>query len=260
MKNKVRILVLDIETSPLISYTWGLFDQNVALNQVVEDWSILSYAAKVLGEDKVYYADTSKSKDIRNDKQLLQGLWKLLDDADIVVGQNSIAFDVKKIKARMIIHGMKPPSSFEQLDTMRIAKKHFNFTSNKLEYLSKKLCTKYKKLTHKKFAGFELWNECLKGNKAAWAEMKEYNIHDVLSTEELYLKLQPYDNGLNYNLYTVGVSTTCSCGSTNFKKNGYKYTSTGKYQRYLCLECGSESRDRINLFSKEKKASLRVKV
>lgn len=260
-KNKSpRILVIDIETSPIVSYTWGLFDQNVALNQVVEDWSILSYCAKVLGEDKIYYADQSKAKDKRNDKKLLQGLWKLLDEADIVIGQNSIAFDVKKIKARMVIHGMKPPSSFEQLDTMRIAKKHFNFTSNKLEYLSKTLCTKHKKLTHKKFAGFELWKECLKGNKQAWAEMKAYNIEDVLATEELYLKLQPYDNSLNYNLYDDSETTVCSCGSTHFKKNGYKYTSAGKYQRYVCKQCGTESRNRINLFSKEKKASLRGKV
>jgi len=259
-KPKVNILILDIETSPIISYTWGLFDQNVGLNQVLQDWNILSYAAKILGEDKIYYADQSKAKDIHNDKTLLEGLWKLLDKADIVIGQNSVGFDVKKIKSRMIIHGMKPPSGFKQIDTMLIAKKHFNFTSNKLEYLSKTLCAKHKKLTHKKFAGFELWKECLKGNKAAWAEMKTYNIADVLSTEELYLKLQPFDNSLNYNLYTDTESTICSCGSTDFHKNGYAYTSMGKFQRYSCKHCNAEVRGKNNLFSKEKKASLRPKV
>lgn len=259
MKNKSpRILIIDIETSPLISYTWALFDQNVNLNQVLKDWNILSYAAKFLDEDKIYYQDQSNAKDIHNDKKLLESIWKLLDSADIVIGQNSVAFDVKKIKARMIIHGMKPPSSFKQIDTMLLAKKYFNFTSNKLEYLSNKLCTKYKKLTHGKFSGFELWKECLKGNKKAWAEMKTYNIHDVLATEELYLKLQPYDNSFNPNLYTDELTMKCACGSTRFKKNGYKYTSTGKFQRHVCLDCGSEAKDRTNLFSKEKKASLKI--
>jgi len=252
-----RIAVIDIETAPIVSYTWALFDQNVALNQIVEDWSILSYSVKWLGEKKVHYADVRNQKDVRNDRPLLQDLWKLLDEADVVIGQNSISFDIKRIKARMLIHGMKPPSSFKQLDTMRIAKKHFNFTSNKLEYLSKKLCTKYKKLTHKKFPGFELWKECLKGNKAAWNEMKAYNIQDILATEELYLKLQPYDNGFNPNLYTDSLTQMCTCGSVDFIKKGFKYTSSGKYQRYLCKSCGSEAKDRNNLFSKEKKKSLR---
>lgn len=259
MKNKVpKIIVIDIETSPIIGYTWGLFDQNIALNQMVEDWHLLSYSAKVLGEKKIYYQDQSKAKDITNDKPLLEGLWKLLNEADVVIGQNSISFDVKRIKARMLIHGMKPPSSFKQLDTMRMAKKNFNFTSNKLEYLSKNLCTKHKKLTHKKFPGFELWKECLKGNKKAWAEMKAYNIQDILSTEELYNKLQPWGVDINFNAYTDELTHLCACGSDKFKKNGFKYTSVGQYQRYACLKCGSESRDRINLLNKDKKASLKI--
>lgn len=259
-KTSPRVLIIDIETSPIISYTWGLFDQNVALNQVLQDWNILSYAAKFLGESKIYYNDLSKSKDVHNDKNLLEEIWKLLDEADIVIGQNSISFDVKKIKSRMIIHGMKPPSSFKQVDTMRIAKKHFNFTSNKLEYLSKTLCTKHEKLSHKEFAGFELWRECLKGNKKAWAQMKAYNIEDVRATEELYTKLQPFDNSINYNLYTDTESTICSCGSTEFHKNGYCYTSMGKYQRYSCKKCGAEVRGKNNVFNEDKKLSLRPKV
>lgn len=258
MKNKVRIITLDIETSPIIGYSWGLFDQNIGLNQVLKDWNILSYAAKVLGEDKIYYNDLSKSKDMHDDKSLIKDLWKILDDADIVIGQNSIAFDIKKIKSRMVIHGMKPPSSFKQIDTMLMSKKYFNFTSNKLEYLSKTLCVKHKKLNHKEFAGFDLWKECLKGNKRAWAEMKAYNIEDVRATEELYLKLQPYDNSFNPNLYTDGLTNLCACGSSNFRKNGYKYTSTGKFQRLVCFDCGSEAKERKNLFDKEKKASLKI--
>ena len=48
-----KILCFDIETLPLESYTWGLFDQNVGLNQIKTDWAALSIAAKWLGEDEV---------------------------------------------------------------------------------------------------------------------------------------------------------------------------------------------------------------
>lgn len=254
-----RVLVLDIETSPLISYTWGLFDQNVALNQVKEDWHILSFAAKFLGEKKIHYKDQRDEKKIGNDKPLLEVLHKLLDSADIVLGQNSISFDVKKIKARMIINGMKPPNISKQIDTLRIAKKHFAMTSNKLEYLSDKLCTK-KKSQHKKYPGFELWKACLAGEKAAWKELENYNKQDVITTEELYLKLRPYDDSLNINLYTEDLTLLCSCGNSKFKRDGFKYLRMGKYQRYQCVDCGAKRRGTENLFSKEKRASLKVRV
>lgn len=252
-----KILIIDIETSPLITYSWGLFDQNIGLNQIVQDWHLLSFAAKWLGKSEIFYGDQSKAKDITNDKHLLVKIWKLFDEADVVLGQNSIAFDVKKIKARMLLHGMKPPSSFRQIDTLRIAKKHFAMTSNKLEFLSGNLCSK-KKYSHKKFSGFELWKECLKGNKSAWAEMKRYNIQDVKATEELYQDhFQPWDNSINVNVYNDTTDTVCMCGSTDFVRNGFQYTSMGKFQRYSCKSCGAEVRNRNNLLSKEKKESLK---
>jgi hypothetical protein len=57
--------------------------------------------------------------------------------------------------------------------------------------MTDKLCTTHKKKRHAKFPGFELWRECLAGNHEAWDEMREYNIDDVLSLEELYLVMRP---------------------------------------------------------------------
>lgn len=252
---------MDIETAPILGYVWGLWDNNVALNQIKSDWHILAWAAKWLGDppNKIIYQDQRKAKNIENDKELLKGIWKLMDEADIIITQNGKAFDEKKLNARFILNGFKPPSSYKHVDTKLIASKKFGFTSNKLEYMSDKLCTKYKKLKHKKFPGFELWTECLKGNIQAWNEMEVYNKHDVLSLEELYNKFQPWDNSINYNLYTDTESTICSCGSTSFSKNGRCFTSKGSYQRYTCKDCGAEVRGNNNLFSKEKRTSLRSK-
>ena len=267
--SKPKVLVFDIETSPIISYTWALFDQNIGLNQIVQDWNVLSWSAKWLeSEDetvvygphrKIMYEDLRASRDVHNDKNLLKGIRKLLDEADVVITQNGVAFDSKKLNARFLLNKIPKPSSYKHIDTLKIAKSVFKFTSNKLEYMTDKLCTKYKKITKRKYAGFELWKECLKGNLDAWKEMEVYNKHDVLSLEELYYKLIPWDTtSVNFNLYHDGIETVCKCGSRDYKRNGYAYTSTGKFTRYKCLSCGSETRDRKNLLTPEKKEFLKV--
>jgi len=258
--NKPKVLLFDVETAPVLGYVWGLFDQNVGLNQLYKDWHLLSYSAKWLGEKEVFYKDQRNVKNIEDDSKLLKGIWKLLDSADIVITQNGKRFDSKKLNARFIHNGFQPPSSYKHIDTLQIAKKYFGFTSNKLEYMTNLLCVKYKKLTHKKFPGFELWKQCLANNIDAWKEMEVYNKHDVLSLEELFNKLKPWDNSINFDLYNDEPVNTCKCGDANFHKRGFAYTSVAKYQKYRCKSCGAETRGRKNLFSKEKKESLKVRV
>ena len=142
-----------------------------------------------------------------------------------------------------------------------MAKAKFAFTSNKLEFMTDKLCKKYKKLTHGKFAGFTLWRECLLGNVEAWDEMETYNRYDVLSLEELYFIMSPWDSKQpNFNLYQNSTENVCNCGSTNIKPNGYAYTGVSRFVRLTCQDCGSESRERDNTFSKGKRKSITMNV
>lgn len=260
--NKPKILLFDIETAPIQAYVWGLWENNVSLNQIKKDWHVLSWSAKWLDDapSKIMYMDQRSAKKIEDDKNLLKGIWSLLDEADIVVTQNGKQFDSKKLNARFILNGFQPPSSYRHVDTREIARRKFGFTSNKLEYMTNKLCNRYKKLKTKKFQGFELWSECLKGNISAWKEMEKYNKYDVLSLEELYIKLRPWDNSVNLNLYTERATKLCSCGGTNISLNGYCYTPSGKYQRYRCADCGAEVKSKTNLFSADKKKSLRSRI
>lgn len=239
-KVKQRVLFLDIETAPLTANAWGLFDQNIALNQIQTDWHVLSWAAKWQGSKKVMYMDQRKAVDVTDDKKILAGIWKLLDEADVVVGQNSKRFDVKKLNARFVQNGFKPPSSYRQIDTLQLAKKHFAFTSNKLEYLTDKLNTKYKKLKHSKFPGFELWKQCLLGNKAAWKEMEKYNKWDVLSLEELFDKLITWDEAV-----VIEQDGSCNCGADSWIKKGFRFTNARKYIRLKCGECGAERKGEV---------------
>lgn len=262
-----KILVLDVETTPLVSYTWGLFDQNVALNQIKSEWNVLSWAAKWYTDakgktygphKKVMYADQRNAKDIRDDKHLLKGIWELINSCDIALTQNGIAFDIKKLNARFIMNGMTPPSPHRNIDTLRIAKKHFAFTSNKLEWMTGKLCRDNKKMKTKKFQGFDLWKECLRGNLSAFKEIEDYNKMDVISLEELYHTLQPWDNTLDFNVYHDDTTIVCSCGSSSFKKSSFSFTASGKFQTYRCKVCSKSRTSKINLLTKEKKQSLKV--
>lgn len=258
-KPHLKVLIFDIETAPMLGYVWGLWDNNVALNQLKTDWYILSWSAKWLYDapEKVMYEDQRKAKNIEDDSKLLKNIWKLLDEADVVITQNGQSFDVKKLNARFIQNGFKPPSSFRHIDTLQIAKAKFGFTSNKLEYMTDKLCVTYKKLKHAKFSGFELWKQCLAGNIEAWNEMEVYNKYDVLSLEELYTILAPWDSRINFNVFHGDLETQCNCGSTEFSRNGFKYTNSGKFHRVICDNCGAESSLKDNLLSKEKRKSLR---
>lgn len=244
MVDKSKILVFDIETAPVLAYVWGLHDQNVAVNQIYKDWYVIAWAAKWYGEPAslVTYRDQRNAKDIENDKAILQDLWKLLDKADIVITQNGQNFDTPKLNARFIEHGMGRPSPYRHLDTLQIAKSAAKFTSNKLEYLTERLCKKYKKLKHNKFPGFELWVECLKGNVRAWNEMRRYNTHDVLATEELYTKLRAWAPANAPRAFNIGhLTQQCpTCGVTGkLRPRGYNYTRVSRFRKYVCGECGS---------------------
>ena len=256
--NPAKILVWDLETSPITSYTWATREQNVALNQIKEDWSVLAWSAKWYGDpaSKTMYMDNSKAKNIRDDKALIVGLAKLLNQADIVITQNGDKFDIKKFNARAVIHGLPPVRHYRSTDTLKESRKVFSFTSHKLEYMSEKLNKKYKKLKHSEYPGFELWKAILEGDKRAWKVMKKYCIHDVLATEELYRTIQGWIKTQNLACYFDDADLRCVCGSTHLTKRGFVYTDSGKYQGYRCEDCLKRPHGKTNLLSTEKKRNL----
>lgn len=90
--------------------------------------------------------------------------------------------------------------------------------------------------------------------------METYNKYDVLSLEELYFDhLAKWDNAINFDTYSIDIRYRCNCGSESFTKHATKheFTKKGKFRIYTCNHCGKHHRDAENLFSKEKKKSLR---
>ena len=256
-----KILVFDIELFPIWARIWSPWDQNVSLNQVIKDWTVASYAAKWVGKKEIFYEDTRKRRDCRDDKKILKGIWKLINEADVLITQNGKSFDIKKLNARFVMNGMDPPHEPLHVDTKILAKRRFGFTYNSLEYLAIALKTEFKKLKSKKFIGQDLWTECEAGNIKAWAEMELYNKRDVLATEAVYEKLAKWGTpGVNLNVFREGTVFRCQCGSSKFNSDGTRTNSGGRYRRYRCVGCGrcsSDSGQARNLLDKEKRDSLR---
>lgn len=253
----MNILLLDIETAPKLAYVWRFFKENVGANQVVEHGHIMSFAVKWLGGDEIEYFE-NRSDD---DTAILKELWNYFDAADIVIAHNGERFDFPQVMSRLVVHGYKPPSPFKMVDTCKSARREFGFASNSLEYLANVLgCTPKDK--HKKFAGFELWLECIRGNDEAWEEMKHYNIQDVQVLEEIYLKMRPYiRNHPNVaNIEEAGEPLCPKCASGDLQWRGFAYTQVGKFHRFQCQSCGGWGRTRYTEKTLEERKSLLTNV
>lgn len=249
MSSIAKILLLDIETAPKIAYVWRFWKENISPKQVKDNGHIMSFAAKWLGEKEIFYEENRKD----NDKRIIEKICHYLNEADMVIAHNGEQFDMKQIRARAVVHGITPPSPVKVIDTLKIAKREFGFPSNSLESLSNILGLKTKKGGHKRYPGFDLWLECLRGNDEAWLEMREYNIVDVLALEELYLKLRPWDTAHpNLAVYAENVEeVVCpKCGGNHVQWRGYSHTNIGKFHRYQCNDCGGWGRSRYSLLKK----------
>jgi uncharacterized protein YprB with RNaseH-like and TPR domain len=241
-KNKPKILFFDIETMANLVYTWGKYEQDVIAYQ--RHWYMLTFAYKWLGDKKTYVKSLPDyplyKKDKHNDRDLVKDLWKLFDEADIVIAHNGASFDVKKTNARFMKHRLPPPSPYKILDTKLEAKKYLKMDSNKLDDLGDYFNVGRKINT----GGFELWLGCEAGDKKSWKKMCDYNIQDVILLEKVYLKLLPYITKHPNVSVIKGNHLGCpNCGSYHTQKRGVNNSKGSKgviiKQRYQCQDCGA---------------------
>ena len=260
-----KILVLDIETAPMKAAVWGMWQQNINVKMMEEAGYILCYSAKWLGNDEIMYDDgrnTNTPPKAKDEKALLETLIPLLDEADMVVGHNLIKFDMPKIRGRCLVHQLKLPSPYKEIDTCRAARKEFGFESNSLEFLCRIFKVEHRKSSHAAFPGYELWDQCIQGNPDAWAEMKDYNTIDIRTTEDVYMAMRPYmTQHPNVGIFDSSTEIKCpKCSSHDLQKRGMAYTNTGEYQRYYCNDCGGWGRGRYTENSVAHRKSLLTNV
>jgi len=231
-----RILILDIERRPMLSYHWAPKVDFIPARMNVERGGMISFAAKWYGEAKVSFYSTHHDG---YDEMMAQA-WRLIDEADIIVGYNSVGFDMKHLFEEIVKHGMTPPSPHKDIDLIRAARGRFRFPYNSLNEVCRDLGLDLKLAND----GFDLWLGCMAGDDKCWRAMKRYNVQDVRVTEQLYDRLRPWIKGHpNLNMYRAERVSACDkCASTELSESGFYYTQTRAYKQFVCRDCGSYSR------------------
>lgn len=229
----MKLLTLDIETSPNLAHVWGLWQQNVGLPQLLEPTQMISFAAKWFDSKTVqFYSDYHHGHE-----EMVAAAWRLLDEADVIVHFNGRKFDERHLNREFFEAGLTPPSPYDRVDLLAVAKKRFLFPSNKLAYITK-IAGQEGKVQHE---GHTLWIRCMAGDPKAWAMMKKYNKQDVTETEDLYVKLLPWiPSHPHRGLYGPLSEGQCpSCAGTSLVKEGLARTKLATFQRYHCADCGT---------------------
>lgn len=226
----MKILFLDLETSPILGHVWRAYEDN--LLDIRKDFGLICFGYAWDDEPVTIISKSSYSE-----KQMVKILWALFNEADVIVAQNGDRFDIKVSNALFIRHNLPPPAPYRTVDTLKLAKKYFRFSKNSLDYLSMLLFGEKKIETN-----ISLWFGCMAGDKEALHSMEEYCSHDVTLLRRLYYKLRSWNTGNpNQNLYQGSTHKCPSCGGDT-QKRGIMYSRVGRYQRHQCKVCGSWSK------------------
>lgn len=234
-----KILTLDIESTPHLCYSWGFYDQNII--KVVRPSYVLMVGYKWLDEKKPKLLSLHQyegfKKNVEDDTALMKDVWKLMDEADVIVTQNGDNFDIKKLNTRFIKLGLPPPSPFKSVDTKKQSSKHFYFVNNKLDNLGEELGIGGK-MQHE---GFPMWEGCMAGDVKSFEKMGKYCLRDIEVTEAVYLAERPYmSNHPNLNIYTDKPEACPKCLSNKIQSRGERtFKNNTMCRMYRCGDCGA---------------------
>ena len=240
-----RILLLDIETSLMEFYAFSPKVEYIPHDAMIKDWSVLCWGAKWLFEDKVMGETVAPREAInRQDRSVLGGMWELINQADIIVTQNGINFDLPKLNSRFILNGLPPPSHHLNVDTLKVARETFKMSYNRLDFLGEKFGIGKK--TDMEFAD---WIHCSNGSQEHLDKMFDYCKRDVAPLlEDVYLHMLPWVKGHpNMNLFKNHDRDVCpACESEDIKWGERYITPTGIWNGFRCQTCGALGRGTTN--------------
>ncbi len=231
----MRILTLDIETSPHEAYSFNVWQTNILPAQIIAPTYMMTWAAK-------WYGDPAKSTVYRtfNDLDFLTCLYDMLSKADLVVGYNHDKFDLRHINREFLDDGFPPLRPFATVDMLKVVKQRFNFPHNRLAYVAKIVLGETKLET----GGFDLWPAFMEGDPKAQRIMRRYNIKDTVLTERLYRKLRPWIRNHPYISQVEVDFDDClhvypcpACGSRGTVLERPRFTRCFAIRQVRCAKC-----------------------
>lgn len=230
-----RVVCLDIEISPREVYVWSGRNYEVDVIEEIKPWSMLCFSWQWMpGKTKVFSQRMGKKykPGKLDDREVVQKLQQLLNEADVVLTHNGKKFDIKKFNSRCLFHKIKPPSSFHQIDTYQLFKGNFAEDSNKLQEIAEK----YGLGSKVKHGGFPLWKACMRGDEKAWKLMEKYNRRDVDLTVAAYNLIKVW---IDRKKPLWDSRMPCpECKSYNTTKHKRRWVGKKEYIQRQCQDCG----------------------
>ncbi|MCB0446140.1 MAG: ribonuclease H-like domain-containing protein, partial [Gelidibacter sp.] len=230
-----KIMVYDIETSRVNAKVFWTGKQYINHSKLTTEAKIISIAWKWVGADKVHSLTWDKD---HCDKKMLTKFLKEYNKASMVIGQNNDNFDNKWINTRAAKHRLHVSRFVKSYDIYKMAKKYFRLPSFSMAYMAK-----YFGLTLKQsHEGLFMWDMIEDGDDSQQKEylqkMVNYNIGDIVTTEELYLTLKTYFGTVTNKAVSLGLPKWCCpvSGSDNVKLLKTIFTEQGTVQRILFCE------------------------
>jgi DNA polymerase elongation subunit (family B) len=247
-----RISFFDIESSHNLVATFSLFKPIIPHGAILKERHIICASWKYAGCKTVHSVslldDPKRFKRDRSDDFIvIKAIHEMLSNTDILVAHNGDRFDLRYFNTRALYHGLPPIGKITTVDTLKVARRYFNFNSNRLDYIGG-----YLGVGRKTHTSLDMWlaiidpQRSIEDAAAAILKMRRYNRNDVRLLEEVYYKLLPYTiNHPNVANFIDTDKPVCTrCGSSNLQKRGFHTTVGGKKQRYGCNDCGAWSLER----------------
>lgn len=241
----VKMLIYDIEVSPLLAWTYNRYNTNVL--KVEQEQQLLSFAYLELiidGKKTILDGDLNNVKCITlNDvgfsqEKLTEKAWELFNNNQVIIGYNNKAFDDKMIYRYFMKYGLPVPTPIKQLDLFKEWKKIGKLSSNGLNAVNRYINHDGKT----EITVEDVWYRCIRcRDKEAFEQLREYNKQDVVLTYNLMKSILPFmKNYPNLSLLLNHPLACPKCGHINdFEEADYYYTNVGRYNQYRCKKCNS---------------------
>lgn len=234
--NKPKVLIYDIETTPLQAWIWSCGKQVVRPGQLVEGRA--SYDVICIGYEWLHSNERGVldwGYKAQNSKKMVEKFTKLCDEADIVIGKNNRRFDDKHMNTLRWKHDLPGrPDLLSKVDDLETQiRRHFYLPSYGLDYISAQLG-----LGGKTPMCFQDWIDIVdqtENGEKAFKKMLKYCLKDVRDTKKIYKYCEKHIQPKLNHSALHGKLTCKVCGSVDIRKNGIYTSSVGtKYQQYYC--------------------------
>lgn len=237
----LKVLLYDLETSPMLAWQWSPRDEWTPSERMVRPPHLLTWSAKWWKDPKIHSGCITPDEiEQVDDSRIVRDLSDMIQVADFVVAHNGDRFDWPVFHGRLSTHGL-PPITVRTIDTCKLAKRHFKFPYNNLDWLGENF-----ELGRKLKTGWPLWEACMAGDPTALRKMVRYNRQDVVLLEQVFDRLLPYVKIPRLMEATdVGQGRCPHCGSANLAPRARPHlTNASTFPAFDCRDCLKPCRSR----------------